>query len=143
MQYSMSRILGTRFYIWLIMTLYYKTRQILLQNASGFLLQNATIYYKIRQFYCKKRHLLQNAILITNCGSAMRNVATVSSDESTILILGTLEGSPTHFVVQCDQWFHDGLIFFFHSLLLLERKFGWALFSHRVRFRLLSLRKVT
>ena len=33
----------------------------------------------------------------------------------------------TQFVLQCDQWFHDGLIFFFHYLLLLERTFGWAL----------------
>ena len=33
---------------------YYKTRQILLQNASGFLFQNATV-------------LFQNATVITNC----------------------------------------------------------------------------
>ena len=61
----------------------------------------------------------------------MRNAASASSDESSILILCSLEWSPTHFVLQCDQWFHDGLrlIFFCHYLLLLERTFGWAL-SH-------------
>ena len=57
----------------------------------------------------------------------MTNLVAVSSDNSTILILYTLEWSPTHFVLQCDQWFHDGLKFFFHYLLLLEQKFGWTL----------------
>ena len=51
----------------------------------------------------------------------MGNVASASSDESSILILCSLEWSPTQFVLQCDQWFHDGLIFFFHYLLLLKR----------------------
>ena len=57
----------------------------------------------------------------------MRNVASVSSDESSILILCSLELPSMQFVLQCDQWFHDGLIFFFHYLLLLERTFEWAL----------------
>ena len=56
----------------------------------------------------------------------MRNVAFVSSDESSILILCSLEWSPTQFVLQCVQWFHDGLIFFFHYLLLLEWTFESA-----------------
>ena len=52
------------------MTVYYKMRQILLQNAPVILLQNATevyykmrqvIYYKMRQFYYKMRRLLQIA----------------------------------------------------------------------------------
>ena len=74
-QHSMSVVLNTRFHIWFIVTVYYKMRQILLQNAtdiitkwdsyfiakcdrsllqntSGFLLQNETI-------------LLQNATVIT------------------------------------------------------------------------------
>ena len=53
------------------MILYYKTRQILLQNAKAILLQNATeVYYKTRQvFYFKMRQLLQNATFITNCDS--------------------------------------------------------------------------
>ena len=42
----------------------------------------------------------------------MRNVASVSSDESSILILCSLELPSMQFVLQCDQWFHDGLIFF-------------------------------
>ena len=56
----------------------------------------------------------------------MGNVASASSDESSILILCSLEWSPTQFVLQCDQWFHDGLIFFFHYLLLLEWTFESA-----------------
>ena len=35
----------------------------------------------------------------------------------------TLEWSPIQFVLQCKQWFHNGLKFFFHYLLLLERAF--------------------
>ena len=44
-----------------------------------------------------------------------------------IFIICTLEWSRTQFVLQWDQWFHDGLKSFFHYLLLLERTFGWAL----------------
>ena len=53
------------------MTLYYKMRQTLLQNATAILLQNATkVYYKMRQvFYYKMRPLLQNAMFTTNCDS--------------------------------------------------------------------------
>ena len=65
------------------MTVYYKMRQILLQNATAILLQNATevyykicqvFFYKMRQFYYKIRQLLQiamtvlqNATVITKC----------------------------------------------------------------------------
>ena len=57
----------------------------------------------------------------------MRNMAAVSSDESTILIICTLEWSPTQFVLQCDQWFHDGLKSL--SLFIIFRAiFGWALY---------------
>ena len=38
----------------------------------------------------------------------MRNLACVSSDESSVLILCSLEWSPTQFALQCNQWFHDG-----------------------------------
>ena len=69
-QRSMSMLLDTRFHIWLIMTLHYKMRQILLQNAaaillqnaSGFLLQTATVLLQIVTV------LLQNATF-TNCDS--------------------------------------------------------------------------
>ena len=49
------------------MTVYYKMRQMLLQNPTAILLQNVTeVYYKIRQvFYYKIRQLLQNATFIT------------------------------------------------------------------------------
>ena len=57
------------------MTLYYKMRQMLLQNTTAILLQNATkVYYKMRQFYYKMRQLLQiptilfhNATVIIKC----------------------------------------------------------------------------
>ena len=63
------------------MALYYKMRQILLQNATAILLQmrqkfitkcvrfsitKCDSYYKLRRFYYKMRHLLQNAMFITN-----------------------------------------------------------------------------
>ena len=58
-QRNMSMLLDTRFHIWLIMTLYFKMRQILLQNATE-------VYYKMRQvFYYKMRQLLQNSTVIT------------------------------------------------------------------------------
>ena len=44
-QRRMSMLLVTRFHVWLIMTLYYKMRLILLQNATAILLQNATEVY--------------------------------------------------------------------------------------------------
>ena len=71
-----------QFHIWFIMTLYYKMRQILLQNETIILLQNvsdcfpqnATVLLQIATFitkcvkfttkgngYCKMRCLLQNA----------------------------------------------------------------------------------
>ena len=51
----MSMVRGTRFYIWFIVTLYHKMRQVLLQNATAILLQNTTeIYHKIRQGFCYK-----------------------------------------------------------------------------------------
>ena len=51
----MSMNIDTKFHIWVIMTVYYKTRQILLQSATVILLQNATeVYDKMRQvFYCR------------------------------------------------------------------------------------------
>ena len=71
-----------QFHIWFIMTLYYKMRQILLQNETIVLLQNvsdcfpqnATVfitnsdsYYKMRQIYYERQRLLQNALFITKC----------------------------------------------------------------------------
>ena len=56
------------------MAVYYKMRQILLQNATTILLQNATkvyykmrqvFYHKMRQFYYKMRRLLQIAAVHT------------------------------------------------------------------------------
>ena len=75
--YNMSRILDTRFYIWFIMRLYYKMRQILLQNATEFSYKMRLVfyynmrqfYYKIQQFHYSMRQLLQNATFIINCDS--------------------------------------------------------------------------
>ena len=63
----MSTVLGTRFDISFIMTLYYKMQQKLLKNATAILLQNAT------KFYYKMRQLPQKAIFITNCDSTLDN----------------------------------------------------------------------
>ena len=48
------------------MTVYYKMRQMLLQDTTATLLQNAKeVYYKMRQvFYYKMRQLLQNATIL-------------------------------------------------------------------------------
>ena len=60
-------------HIWFFMTLYYNVQQILLQNPTVFLLQNATkVYHKIRQlfyfnlwqFYRKMGQLLENATML-------------------------------------------------------------------------------
>ena len=70
------------------MTVYCKMWQILLENASAILLQNATEvyskcdsiitncynYYKLRQFCHKVRQLLQNATFITICDSKWLHV---------------------------------------------------------------------
>ena len=57
------------FHIWFIMTVYYKMRQILLQNATATLPQNATdVYYKIRQVLQIATILLQNVTVITKYG---------------------------------------------------------------------------
>ena len=55
------------------MTVYYKMRQIFLQNSTAILLQNVTeVYYKICQvLYYKMGQLLQNATLITNSDSTL------------------------------------------------------------------------
>ena len=67
-QRSMSMLLDTRFRILLIMALYNKMQQILLENVTAILLQNVTevFYWKMRQFYYKMRQLLRNPIITTN-----------------------------------------------------------------------------
>ena len=136
-QHSINRILDTRFYIWFIRTRFYKTWQILLQNVTAILLENATeVYYKMNEvFYYKMRQLL----IYYKLRQYNEKRGDVSLGKSTILILWTLGGLPAHFVLQFNQWFHDGLIFFFHYLLLLERTLGWALSPPHVRFCLLSI----
>ena len=62
-QHSMSMVLDTRFHIWLIMAVYYKMRQILLQNARSILLQNTTGLYTKCDSYYKMRRLLQIACI--------------------------------------------------------------------------------
>ena len=56
------------FNIWFIMASYYKMRQILLQNTTATLLQNAIkVYYKMGQLLQIATILLQNATVITKC----------------------------------------------------------------------------
>ena len=59
------------------MTVYYKMRQILLQNATAILSKNATgVYYKMCQVFIENATILlqngtviKNATFITNCNS--------------------------------------------------------------------------
>ena len=66
----------------------------------------------------------------------MRYSAAASSDESTILILWT----PTQFVLQRNQWFHDGLNLFFFIICCFWNKHSDEHYSpSRVCFCLLSV----
>ena len=62
-EHSTSTVLETGFNIWFIMTLYYKIWQMLLQNGTTILLQNATNVYFLLQ---NATVLLHNATVITN-----------------------------------------------------------------------------
>ena len=75
------------------MTVYYKMRQILLQNATTILLQNATeVYYKMHQVFLLKNAtvLLQNETVITNCDNIitkselLKNVTFITNCDSTL-----------------------------------------------------------
>ena len=59
------------------MTVYYKMRQMLLENAI-ILLQNATVVTKMRRFFYKMRQLSQDATFITNCDSIVHDVLCIS-----------------------------------------------------------------
>ena len=62
----MSMVRDSRFHISFIVTVYYKMRKILLQNATVILLQNATeVYYQMRQLLKIATILLQNVTVIT------------------------------------------------------------------------------
>ena len=75
-QCSTNMVLDTRLCIWFIMTVYYKTQQILLQNASDFVLLNATVITKCDDFIIKWNSYYKNATLITNCDSTKIYIAT-------------------------------------------------------------------
>ena len=49
------------------MTVYYKTRQMLLQNARAILLDSVTEVYKMQQLLQNATILLQNATVIMKC----------------------------------------------------------------------------
>ena len=81
-QRSMSMVLDTRLYIWLIVSLTkcdrycYKMWQKFITKCVRFFITkcNSFItkcdsYYKLRQLYYKIRQLLQNVTFITNCDS--------------------------------------------------------------------------
>ena len=64
------------------MTVYYKMRQMLLQNATAILLQNATeVYYKMRQLSQNATILLQNATVITKCDIYYKLLRTLEAIE--------------------------------------------------------------
>ena len=46
--------------------IYYRFRQVFFLQNSTVLLQNVAVIYKLRRFYHKMRQLLQNATFITN-----------------------------------------------------------------------------
>ena len=78
-----------RFQIWFITTVYYKIRQMLLQNATAIFITKCDSfltkcdgYYKMRRFYYKMRQFLQNATFITNCDSTVSNNSIVIRNES-------------------------------------------------------------
>ena len=57
-----------QFHILHIMTIYYKMRQVLLQNATRIYFEMRQVfYYKMRQFYYKVWILLQSATFIKKC----------------------------------------------------------------------------
>ena len=72
-EHSMSTVLDTGFNNWFIMTLYYKIWQMLLQNGTTILLQNATNVY----------FLLQNAIVL------LHN-ATVTTNDRNVIVKGDI-----------------------------------------------------
>ena len=63
-----------RFHIWFVMTVYYKIRQMLLQNATAILVQNATSLLQNASAFLSQNAtvLLQNATVITNCDNFIR-----------------------------------------------------------------------
>ena len=79
----MSIVLDTRFHIWFIMTVYYKMRQIFLQNVTAILLQNVTVIItKCDRYYYKMWQLLQNTTFATNCDRAVQHSRFVLASES-------------------------------------------------------------
>ena len=72
-EHSMRTVLDTGFNNWFFMTLYYKIWQMLLQNGTTILLQNATNVY----------FLLQNAIVL------LHN-ATVTTNDRNVIVKGDI-----------------------------------------------------
>ena len=72
------------------MKLYYKTRQVVLQNAAAILLQNTTeVYYQMRQrFYYKQWQL--NVKIITKCDDCITKCDSYSK---------------TTFTPKCDDYY--------------------------------------
>ena len=65
------------------MTVYYKMRQMLSQNATAILYdkmqQKFIKYYKMRQFYYKIQQLLKNATIV------LQNVSVITNCDSTTI----------------------------------------------------------
>ena len=72
LQHNMSLVLDTRFYIWFIMTIYYKMWQLFYYKMwQKFITKCQVFYYKMWQFHYKMWQLLQNVMFVTNCNSIL------------------------------------------------------------------------
>ena len=135
----MSTVLDMGFNIWFIMTLFYKIWQMLLQNGTTILLQNATNVYFLLQnatvllhnatvitndkkCYCKRRHLLQNSTFITNCDSSDRMGDTLHLVQWWIIQVKT--GGPAEhlYVSLCILYFMYMLSYVFFKKIRLLKK---------------------
>ena len=140
-----------QFHIWFIMTLYYKIRQILLQNAttillqnvSSFLLQNAKFHYKIRQ-------LLQNALILLQIATVVTKYDVHYKIRRYTLKRVSFEKLKISNVNQCqsnfDKVLHDNEMFWqFPSLrdILYVKSHGISLInSSSTAYRIRQYRKV-
>ena len=140
-QRTMSMLLDTRFHIWLIMTLYYKMWQILLQNATAILLQNATeVYYKMRQvfyykmwqFCYKMRQLLQIATVLLQIATVQWVIHKIQIKlirSSYISLHIQILSSDIYFFMRLNFSYFARIVFFlkmfqydFWSIALLDRR---------------------
>ena len=95
------------------MTVYYKMRQILLQNATTILLQNVTevyykmrqvFYYKMRQFYYKMQVIIK-CYVFTSCDSVSSQSKYEIKDSKTIYLDLTVMSKKINRTLAIEQRF--------------------------------------